>query len=143
MKKKGFTLVELLVVIAIIGLLSSIVLVSLTGARKRARDANRQSVIRQINTAMEMCYDDAGCGGGSEKYKVFPVGSSLNGTSVGPYMTIPRDPIYNYLAATSNEQKYCIYIQLESGGCACASNKGVAVTSTTANCSSTCCGMNP
>ena len=38
-KEKGFTLIELLVVIAIIGLLSSIVLVSLKGVREKARVA--------------------------------------------------------------------------------------------------------
>ncbi|MBC7766571.1 prepilin-type N-terminal cleavage/methylation domain-containing protein [Arenimonas sp.] len=49
---KGFTLIELLVVIAIIGLLSSIVLASLSDARGKARDTKRIGEIRSIEKAL-------------------------------------------------------------------------------------------
>jgi len=68
--KKGFTLIELLVVIAIIGILTGIVLVSLGGARAKARDAKRQSDMRQLTSAEEMYYGDT-----FEAY--FPAASDL------------------------------------------------------------------
>jgi prepilin-type N-terminal cleavage/methylation domain-containing protein len=56
-KTKGFTLIELLVVIAIIGLLASIVLVSLNTARQKARDSRRLTDIRQVALALELYAD--------------------------------------------------------------------------------------
>lgn len=60
-KQKAFTLVELLIVIAIIGLLSSIVLFSVSTARIKARDAKRAGDIQQIYTALVSYNVDYGC----------------------------------------------------------------------------------
>jgi len=56
--KKGFTLIELLVVIAIIGLLSTLSVLALNSARAKARDAKRISDVKQLQTALEMYYND-------------------------------------------------------------------------------------
>ena len=56
--KTGFTLIELLIVISIIGVLSSVVISSLKTAREKARDAQRLSDVKQIQTALEMFYNE-------------------------------------------------------------------------------------
>ncbi|MFA6459226.1 MAG: type II secretion system protein [Candidatus Paceibacterota bacterium] len=64
MKKytKGFTLIELLVVIAIIGILASVVLVSLNSARQKGKDARVISDVQQLRTDAESAYNGADYG---------------------------------------------------------------------------------
>ena len=51
---KGFTLIELLVVIAIIGILSSVVLASLSTARNKGKAASVKSGLASLRTQMEV-----------------------------------------------------------------------------------------
>lgn len=112
--KKGFTLIELLVVVAIIGLLSTLSILALNTARARARDAKRVADVRQIQTALEMYYNDVGYypasisttsaieSGGNVYMRAVPVpptpfdGSACTAT----YGTIPNH-IYTYAATTT------------------------------------------
>lgn len=52
-------MIELLVVIAIIGLLSTLAVVALNSARMKARDAGRLANVKEIQTALELYFNDA------------------------------------------------------------------------------------
>jgi len=88
---KGFTLIELLVVIAIIGLLTSVILVSLNDARRSARDGKRIGDVKQLQLALELYYDSQSS---------YP--TSLAGLAPIYMPTVPKDPstgaFYSYAA---------------------------------------------
>lgn len=87
--KVGFTLIELLVVIAIIGVLASIVLASLNTARRKSRDARRISDVKQIQLALELCFDAGTACNGTESNS-YPDGTGELDPTYIP--TVPLDP---------------------------------------------------
>lgn len=72
--KRGFTLIELLVIISIIGLISSFALISLDSARKKSRDAKQIADLKQMQTALELYFDDKG-------YYPYTIDCSVNNES--------------------------------------------------------------
>ena len=57
-RRKGFTLIELLVVIAIIGILATLVITQLAGARIKARNSSAKSDITEAGKAVEVFKGD-------------------------------------------------------------------------------------
>ena len=140
--KKGFTLIELLVVISIIGLLASIVVASLGGARKSGRDAKAKAEIRQIQTAIELCYNRLTPGAypdftGSTSATPW-VNVSGGPTSIGPadcggttYMSpVPTTSGVNQYQWNDfdDPRKYGLRVMLEDSGCFTVTEVGVTET---------------
>ena len=111
--RQGFTLIELLVVISIIGLLASIVLVSVNSARVKARSAKSIAELKEVQKALEMYYIKNGSypsSGGNWDGYYSSYGDSLGANwipaLVPDYMpNLPREP----LNITDGTRQYIYY----------------------------------
>jgi type II secretion system protein G len=130
MKRKmifGFTLIELLVVISIIGILISLSVFGLQGARTSSRDAKRKADLEAIRSGLEIykadCgqYPPLGITAGSLRLldSTSLVGlPSVAGCAGNTYISsVPRDPIstrnYDYKENPSTHATYRICAALE------------------------------
>ena len=139
-ERKGFTLVEVLTVIAIIGILSAVVLVSMSGSQKKGRDGRRVSDINQIRLALSLYYD---------AHNNYPPGSTAstdfetvlaNVQSESFIATLPNDPTggnssYGYIATPSGCSGtscygYVLGANLESTNAVLSSSYGQSVAIT-------------
>ena len=119
MKKRGFTLIETLVVMAIIGIIASIIMVSLVGARNKARDVKRKAELSQIGRFLVLsCYlPDAGAG----DYDLMSIAQELivKNPQYSQYISaIPRDP----KTGTDTESRYRYIVNDDGSKCALYAN---------------------
>lgn len=99
--RRGFTLIELLIVLSIVSLLSTVILASLSTARRSARDAQRISELRSMQTALELYYSDYqrypdGDGAGDGSWDTPGNGTFISALVDGKYLGAHVfDPIVN------------------------------------------------
>lgn len=129
----GFTLIELLVVIAIIGILSSVVLTSLSSSRGKARRAAALQTIRAVLPELLTCADDAGIGTGEGANTTVPAttlfvcatdagGGTAKTGHTAKWPALPTNWAYGDPTGTLSANDY-VYTATGSGG-----DAGLSVT---------------
>jgi type II secretory pathway pseudopilin PulG len=119
--------VVMAVAILVTLVLFSLATIALNSARKKARDAKRVSDIKQIQTALELYYND---------HDNYPIAGDIERLSEElskkdeVYMSnIPKDPkndsIYGYTYKSDDGNKYEIKFRLEEGGDKIANPTGI------------------
>jgi len=106
--KKGFTLIEIVVVIGIIGVLTVIILPSLSSVRARNRDTERISDIGTLQLSLLNYYS---------KYGYYPESLNASDSKLAPFITAnllvdPDGNAYEYVPLKRGSGTRCTYYHL-------------------------------
>jgi len=101
--KKAFTLIELLVVIAIIGILATISVIALQNARAKSRDAKRAGDIKQVQTALELFFNDNNRYPTATEWESGQIYSTSTAGTSTYLQVIPSAPTPNDGSCTTNQ----------------------------------------
>jgi prepilin-type N-terminal cleavage/methylation domain-containing protein len=123
LRRKGFSLIEILVVITIIGILATVILVSLGSARAKARDVKRKAELVQVGRLLSggSCYMP-NAGPGDYDTAVLVGELMAKNPQYSQYTSMaPKDPksgtdtlsFYHYIV-NSDGQKCALYGNLEN-----------------------------
>lgn len=96
----GFTLIELLVVIAIIGILSSVVLASLSTARNKGADARVQSQLQAMRAQAEL-YSNASAA-------AFTRATCPSSSSAGTIFESANNGLFGLLSGLTLTNSFCV-----------------------------------
>lgn len=134
---KGFTLIELLVVIAIIGILSGLIIVSMSGAQNSAKDARIKAAMDQMRSVAAIYYNTIGGGtsygtagtgvqGNAANFSGVTEGLSLytdmgNQTTGARVLNIQATPAAYCFSVVMNSATNCIDSAGKVGTTACGS----------------------
>jgi|SRR3989344_3147109 len=117
--RKGFSLVELLIVITIIGILSTIVLSSLSNSRSKAYDTKVKEQLSSFRTSAEIYFTNQ-----SPTSYAPVVNSCTNGifadlqdvnASPGLYLTVANLPPNTQVVCSASDSAYAVKATLYSG----------------------------
>jgi prepilin-type N-terminal cleavage/methylation domain-containing protein len=146
-KTRGFTLIELLVVIAIIGILSGLIIVSMSGAQNAAKDARIKAAMDQMRSTAEIfklnnnqyatadITSASACPSSGTSF-LYGTGGTDGAALCADIQSQGSGTLTINVSSSTSSPKYCVQKVLPGGTTWCLDSAG-SVGSTSVSCDST------